>query len=71
MKSQYILIAAGAATLMMSSCGTQSPSGFLENYEQLTPGNNKYGAKMAYSNPNMDFLKYDRHPLTTETNSKS
>ncbi|NWK56978.1 DUF3313 domain-containing protein [Verrucomicrobiaceae bacterium N1E253] len=52
-------LGAAAMALLLSSCGNQSPSGFLSNYNQLSPGGNAYGAKMSYTKPNMDFAKYD------------
>jgi len=60
MKNRYLALLAGGALLALASCGTQSPSGFLANYDQLSPGGNDYGAKMAYTNPATDFSKYDR-----------
>lgn len=55
------LILPAAAALVLASCATNtSPSGFLDNYDQLQPGNNAYGARLAYTNPEADFAKYDR-----------
>jgi hypothetical protein len=59
MKNRHLALLAGGALLALASCGTQSPSGFLANYDQLSPGGNDYGAKMAYTNPATDFSKYD------------
>ena len=48
------------ACLALASCiSNPSPSGFLEDYDQLQPGGNEYGAKLSYTNPDTDFAKYD------------
>jgi len=59
MKNRHLALLAGGTLLALASCGTQSQSGFLANYDQLSSGGNDYGAKMAYSNPATDFSKYD------------
>lgn len=59
MKNRHLALLVGGTLLAITSCGTQSPSGFLDDYDQLTPGGNSYGAKMAYTNPVTDFSKYD------------
>lgn len=51
---------APAAAIALASCASNtSQSGFLKNYNQLQPGNNDYGAKLSYTNPETDFKKYD------------
>ncbi|MEM1083376.1 MAG: DUF3313 domain-containing protein [Verrucomicrobiota bacterium] len=48
------------ACLSLASCiSNPSPSGFLEDYDELQPGNNPYAAKLSYTNPDTDFSKYD------------
>lgn len=59
MKYKYLAMIAGGIGLCLSSCSNQSASGFLDNYDQLSPGGNAYGAKLAYTNPDTDFSKYD------------
>ena len=59
MKLKSINLLSACALFALGACGTQSQSGFLKNYDQLTPGGNLYGAKLAYSNPQTNFAKYD------------
>ncbi|MEM9238327.1 MAG: DUF3313 domain-containing protein, partial [Verrucomicrobiota bacterium] len=48
------------ACLSLASCiSNPSPSGFLEDYDELQPGNNLYAAKLSYTNPDTDFSKHD------------
>lgn len=58
MKSCAVL---SLACLALASCAVNtSPSGFLDDYDQLQPGKNALGARLAYVNPETDFSKYDK-----------
>ncbi|MEP4079690.1 DUF3313 domain-containing protein [Haloferula sp.] len=60
MKNKKIAMSLAAlAAIGLSACSTSSPSGFLEDYDQLQSGGNEYGAKLSYTNPETDFKKYD------------
>ena len=60
MKKSILTLAATAAVVALSSCSNNaSRSGFLKDYDQLKPTSNEYKAKLAYTNQNVDFKKYD------------
>lgn len=47
--------------LGLTSCAMNtSPSGFLDDYDQLQPGKNALGARLSYVNSETDFAKYDK-----------
>lgn len=58
MKSYAVL---SLACLALASCAVNtSPSGFLDDFDQLQPGKNALGARLAYVNPETDFSTYDK-----------
>jgi hypothetical protein len=60
MNKKLLIISSCLAAIALSSCSSNSSrSRFLSNYDQLKPLSNEYGAKLAYTNPETDFKKYD------------